>query len=76
MRGMLEEDGKVSCSDSTIRRIKAACLLSANEYGNKDAREILSIIYRLEAAEAVASYAKPWDCPTISMENWHKECGK
>lgn len=66
-------------TDSDLARMKAACLLSANDYGNKDAVQILALIARMEAAEEYfkALLQRPADRDyVIQCEvNWRKVAG-
>lgn len=60
-------------TDAQVNQMKAACLLSSQEYGNKDAQDILALIERLEAAEKAINHnafcpalgGGKCDCPVL-----------
>lgn len=74
-------------TNEALARIKAACLLSVDEYDNKDAKDILAIIVRLEIAERVCDAAerdqlshfeagmgwKSTEDTHVALIEWHKE---
>jgi hypothetical protein len=62
-------------TDDDLARIRGGCTLSAAEYGNKDAEDILALIARLEAAEMVCQSL--WETMDMGkLEAWRKAAGK
>ena len=62
-------------TDADLKRVKVACLLSIDEHHNKDAKDILAIISRLEAAEELIESAGDLKRSEAAAE-WRKAAGK
>lgn len=62
-------------------KIKIACLLSVEKYGNQDAKDILFILDRLERAEALCRLVGKVDLRdagrmTVSMVEWRSNMNR
>ena len=65
-------------TDADLAKLKVACLLSVQEYGNKDAKDILGVIARLEAAEKLIGRRIEMERQNYSEDfyAWQKAAGK